>query len=149
MLDLFCNNSPVSFFSMEELERFVRHFAGDKTVITPCAIPPKSSKEDVKRTLASWLCPPESSNSASSQPSHSSQELFSLSLSPHKPEPSVISNPDRFSKLVFDSNLSNFSGTGMTQTCFQAPTSTSALIGKGGRHSAGCVHVFANASKML
>jgi len=89
--------------SMEELERFVRHFAGDKTVITPCAIPPKSSKEDVKRTLASWLCSAESSNSASSQPSHSSQELFSLSLSPHKPEPSVISNPDRYDPDLFSS----------------------------------------------
>ena len=39
--------------SMEELEIFVKHFSPDK--ITPCAIPPGSSKEEVGRILATFL----------------------------------------------------------------------------------------------
>ena len=63
----------------------MRRFAEDKTVITPCAIPVKSSREDVKKILASWL---------DLEPSTASQTTFpntdNLSLSPHKPEPAVI-----------------------------------------------------------
>ena len=39
--------------SLEELEIFVKHFSPDK--ITPCAIPPGSSKEEVGRILVTFL----------------------------------------------------------------------------------------------
>jgi len=39
--------------SLEELEIFVKHFSPDQ--ITPCAIPPGSSKEEVGRILATFL----------------------------------------------------------------------------------------------
>jgi len=86
--------------SMDELERFVRHFAEDKTVITPCAIPVNSTREDVKRILASWL---DTESSTGSQTISSNSDHQSLSLSPHRPEPAVIPNlqdgydPDLFS----------------------------------------------------
>jgi len=86
--------------SMDELERFVRHFAEDKTVITPCAIPVNSTREDVKRILASWL---DTESSTGSQTASSNSDHHSLSLSPHRPEPAVIPNlqdgydPDLFS----------------------------------------------------
>ena len=133
------------FLSMEELERFVRRFAEDKTVITPCAIPVKSSREAVKKILASWL---------DSEPSTASQTTFpntdNLSLSPHKPEPAVIPiHQDRWNSMWFDMSsfgriwsVSTFSiwdisifWTGMTQTCSQAQAS--ALIGKEGCPIAG------------
>merc|ERR1719370_2420463 len=86
--------------SLDELERFVRHFAEDKTVITPCAIPVNSTREDVKRILASWL---DTESSTGSQTISSNSDHHSLSLSPHRPEPAVIPNlqdgydPDLFS----------------------------------------------------
>jgi len=67
--------------SMEELERFVKHFSPAQ--ITPCAIPPNSSKEEVGNILAAFLQSSSSSSPVSSIP------LPSISLSPHKPMPSV------------------------------------------------------------
>ena len=84
-----------SFHSMEELEQFVRHFAEDKTVITPCAIPVKSTKEDVKKILASWL---DFESSAGSEKSNLSTD--NLSLSPHKPEPTIPVHQDRWNSMI-------------------------------------------------
>jgi len=87
--------------SMDELERFVRHFAEDKTVITPCAIPVNSTREDVKRILASWL---DTESSTGSQTASSNSDHHSLSLSPHRPEPAVIPNlQDRYDPDLFSS----------------------------------------------
>jgi len=88
--------------SMDELERFVRHFALDKTVITPCAIPVNSTREDVKRILASWL--DTESSTTGSQTTSCNSDHHSLSLSPHKPEPAVIPNlQDRYDPDLFSS----------------------------------------------
>jgi len=88
--------------SMDELERFVRHFAEDKTTITPCAIPVNSTREDVKRILASWL---DTESSTGSQTASSNSDHHSLSLSPHRPEPAVILNlQDRYDPDLFSSS---------------------------------------------
>merc|ERR1719500_614398 len=84
--------------SLEELERFVRHFAEDKTVITPCAIPVNSTRDEVKRILASWL------DSAGSSPASQATEHHSLSLSPHRPDSAIIpSDQDRYDPDLFSS----------------------------------------------
>ena len=62
--------------SMEEIESFVRHFR--PLQITPCAIPPNSSKEEVALTLTEFLRPSQSSQSISS-----SSTQRSIQLSPH------------------------------------------------------------------
>ena len=69
--------------------RFVRHFAEGGTVITPCAIPVNSSREDVKEILASWL---EGGEVEAPPPSPGPPP----SLSPHRPaEPSSQPSLDR------------------------------------------------------
>jgi hypothetical protein len=80
--------------SMEELERFVKHFAEGRTVITPCAIPVNSSREDVKTTLASWLITAEAGPTVVPD----SDTASFASLSPHQPEPPTraCGAPDRF-----------------------------------------------------
>jgi len=69
--------------SMAELEMFVRHFS--PLQITPCAIPPCSTKEEVRNILASFLQPSQPLTDAAY-----SLPLPHTSMSPHKPRPPAV-----------------------------------------------------------
>ena len=63
--------------SLTELEQFIRHFA--PLQITPCAIPPNSSKEEVRDILASFLSDEDSLVMSSSCPREDEAEVRSSS----------------------------------------------------------------------
>ena len=63
--------------SLTELEQFIRHFA--PLQITPCAIPPNSSKEEVRDILASFLSDEDSLVMSSSCPREEEAEVRSAS----------------------------------------------------------------------
>merc|ERR1719315_428049 len=55
---------------MEELEEFVKHFS--PLQITPCAIPPHTTKEQVKQLLASFLQPGQGEEQEAAPATHES-----------------------------------------------------------------------------
>ena len=63
--------------SLTELEQFVRYFA--PLQITPCAIPPNSSREEVRDILASFLSDEDSLVMSSSCPREEEAEVRSSS----------------------------------------------------------------------
>ena len=85
--------------SLTELETFVRHFAPAQ--ITPCAIPPNSSKEEVREILTTFL--------------HSQEAVTGSSLytsSPPSEEKSSNLETTDYSQLITSSRKRKFSSCG-------------------------------------
>ena len=85
--------------SLTELETFVRHFS--PVQITPCAIPPNSSKEEVRQILTSFLHTQEAGPASSPSRSWPSSEekYFNLQTYPAPTDPSQLPTSSRKRKF--------------------------------------------------